>query len=395
MRPLPTLCALIGTLLFLNLSAQAGEPISRQAALERIAKADTPEADWFADSFLKAVPMTQIQLIMAQLHSGLGKFEEVRPDGRNFFTVYEKGVVPTQITLDKEGRVIGLFFGPPKGRSESLAAAAEEFKKLPGKVAVLTLVNGKATVEQNADESLAVGSAFKLAVLQALLQKINAKELSWEQVVPLRDDWKSLPSGTLQTWPAGSRLTVETLASLMISVSDNTATDHLIGLLTPRAVQTVAPSNEPFLTTHELFKLKTAAQADLRKRYLDGDGDVRRRFLAKEVAELPLPAADEVPATPTALELEWYFTATQLADKMLSVKDLPLMTINPGIARKEDWQRVAYKGGSEPGVLCLVTWAKAKDGRDVCAVAIWNNPDAVLDETKFFTLYGDLLDKLK
>jgi hypothetical protein len=38
--------------------------------------------------------------------------------------------------------------------------------------------------------------------------------------------------------------------------------------------------------------------------------------------------------------------------------------INPGAAKKSDWDRVAYKGGSEPGVLSMTTWLE-KDGHQM------------------------------
>ena len=40
---------------------------------------------------------------------------------------------------------------------------------------------------------------------------------------PIRDRSVFLPA--LQTWPVDTALTIETAASLMISISDNTATD--------------------------------------------------------------------------------------------------------------------------------------------------------------------------
>ncbi len=79
---------------------------------------------------------------------------------------------------------------------------------------------------------------------------------------------------------------------------------------------------------------------------------------------------------------------------MEQVKDWPLMGINPGVAQPQNWEQVAYKGGSEPGVLNLTTWLKAKDGKQYCVSATWNNT-TVLNESHFFTLYTSLLELLK
>ncbi|MAN63416.1 MAG: serine hydrolase, partial [Parvibaculum sp.] len=63
---------------------------------------------------------------------------------------------------------------------------------------------------------------------------------------------------------------------------------------------------------------------------------------------------------------------------------LDVMQINPGLARKEDWQSVSYKGGGDSGVFNLTTGLVAKDGIRYCISATWNDVDAV-DQWTFFT----------
>ncbi|MGQ9871393.1 serine hydrolase [Leptodesmis sp.] len=55
----------------------------------------------------------------------------------------------------------------------------------------------------------------------------------------------------MQTWPDDSLLTVQSLAPLMISQSDNTVTDHLIHLVRREAIEAIAPCHRPFLSTRE------------------------------------------------------------------------------------------------------------------------------------------------
>ncbi|MFN2364197.1 MAG: hypothetical protein ABR596_07865 [Halarsenatibacteraceae bacterium] len=57
-------------------------------------------------------------------------------------------------------------------------------------------------------------------------------------------------------------------------------------------------------------------------------------------------------------------------------------------------ERVAYKGGSEPGVFNLSTWLKAEDGTEYFLIANWNNDD-FLDEDKFTQLYKNLIGNLQ
>jgi hypothetical protein len=69
------------------------------------------------------------------------------------------------------------------------------------------------------------------------------------------------------------------------------------------------------------------------------------------------------------------------------------MQINPGVAAKKDWQQIAYKGGSEPGVLNFTTALTAKNGRHYCVAATWNS-EGFLDENKFAMLYAGVLGAL-
>jgi len=79
---------------------------------------------------------------------------------------------------------------------------------------------------------------------------------------------------------------------------------------------------------------------------------------------------------------------------MSRVASLPLMGINPGIADPGQWAHVAYKGGSEPGVLNLTTQVVGKSGKTYCVSATWNDTKP-LDEKRFELLYGLLLNGLE
>jgi beta-lactamase class A len=268
-------------------------------------------------------------------------------------------------------------------------------KKLPGKVNFLVKEDSAIVADYNVKTSLAVGSAFKLAVLKTLKSQIASGQKSWSDIVTLQAVDKSLPSGILQTWPDNSPLTLQTLANLMISMSDNTATDILIKQVGRESIESKSSQqNIPFLTTRELFILKGSQNRKLLERYRQSDVKQRREILA-ELANQPLPDVNEfIETNPNALDVEWFYNAEELCELILYVADLPLMSINPGIANPKDWERVAYKGGSEPGVINLTTWLKAKNGKQYCVVATWNNSDAPVDEVQFAALYGGVISFL-
>lgn len=385
---------LVTLFLFGVLWAVAQAPLSPKAALERLFTERPARAEWFAPAFLQQVPLAQVEAILQQLLGGLGPYEGVEPDGPNFRVNFERGVVPAQISLDSEGRIQGLFFRPPQPKGaltpEQLLA---EYRKLPGEVSVLVLEGNQARLNLNADRALAVGSSFKLAVLEALRQQIEAGQRRWSDTVPLRPEWKSLPSGTLQNLPDGTPLSLEQYATQMISISDNTATDALISIVGRAEVEKLSPRNRPFLTTREAFVLKNPQNREWLERYRANPAE--RAALLPQLARLPLPDVSVFAGGPVALDVEWFFSTRELCTLMGRVQALPLMSLNPGLANPADWQRVAYKGGSEPGVLNLTTWLTAKDGRQYCVSATWNNPQARLDENQFFLLYTSLLNSLK
>jgi beta-lactamase class A len=368
--------------------------LSPAQALERFFTTDRVSADWFTPEFLQAVPIGQMEAIIAQFKQELGALESVAPEAEGFTLKFKQSTLPAQITLTADGKIASLFFSPPRQKVASLEAAIDQFKALPGKVSVLVMEGKTVRAALNPTYSLGVGSAFKLSVLDVLQSQIAAKKLTWQTIVPLQAQFKSLPSGRLQTWPDGTALTAQTLAAMMISESDNTATDHLIQLVGRENIEATTSQNQPFLMTRELFQLKASGNKALLERYRQGNLAQKRAVLA-EFAKRPLPSVAEFEGSqPNALDVEWFYTPAQLCDRLDRVFDLPLMGINPGIARPQDWQQVAFKGGSEPGVMNLTTGLQAKNGQQYCVVATWNS-DRPVDEAKFVGLYGGLIDFLK
>ncbi|WP_017750147.1 serine hydrolase [Scytonema hofmannii] len=380
--------------LFLAQIQTPEQSISSKAALEKLFISKKIKSEWFTSEFLAQVSIAQIRQIIAGLKKQLGNYQGIQNNAKDYLVLFSQASVPTKIVLNTKGQISGLLFQPPQAKVISLEKAIAQFKALPGQVSFLVQENKTTKAALNTTTPLAVGSAFKLAVLQALKSEIASGKRTWKDIVQLQPSEKSLPSGMLQTWPDGSYLTVQTLAALMISMSDNTATDVLINLLGRQEIESVSPRNRPFLTTREIFILKGFRNRDLLKRYQTSN-ESQRRAILKDIVNKPLPDVNEFVGTnPVALDVEWFFTAEELCKLMGQVADLPLMSINPGVANAENWQQVAYKGGSEPGVLNLTTWLQAKNGKNYCVVATVNNSKTSIEESKFMALYSGVLAKL-
>jgi beta-lactamase class A len=371
--------------------------ISSQTALERLFTSPEINQDWFAPTFLQHIPVS-IEQVIADLKKSLGAYQRVTWKEERYLVVFEKGKVPTLIALNSEGQITGLLFQEILSSAIALDEIIKQLQSLPGQVHFLVKEGRTELASLNADQPLAVGSAFKLAVLAALRQQIDERGSgrSWADVVSLQPGDKSLPSGILQTWFDGALLTVQSLATLMISRSDNTATDALIRFVGRDRIESLTYRNRPFLTTREFFTLKNPQHQALLEHYREGNESERRRVL-QSVATLPLPNASIFEASQVlARDVEWFFTPRELCQLMERVVDLPLMSVNPGggILDTSDWSRVAFKGGSEVGVLNLTTWLQAKNGKTYCVCVTWNN-DQPLDETHLLTLYSAAIAGLK
>jgi hypothetical protein len=246
-----------------------------------------------------------------------------------------------------------------------------------------------------------IGSQFKLYVLGALARQIAAGTVSWDQRLTVPDSVRSLgnspETGALGFAAPGATYTVEDVATKMISISDNTAADLLIGLVGRDAVEAQmrrwsanAAANVPFLTTREMFMLHYSP--GLAERYLATPRDRREPFLASSVDPLPLGAvASGFSLEPRSVEtIEWFASPNDVCRAFAGLRRLaqdprlaPLSTVlarelgTIGLGRPA-WRTVFFKGGSEPGVLTLGWLATTKHDETYVVEAMVANPDAAL-----------------
>jgi beta-lactamase class A len=364
-------------------------------ALERFFTERPVQPGWFSAAFLAAVPIEQIRSILDQLTAQEGAFERVEVRDGAYYAIFAKAENHVLVALDADGKFTTLRLLPPVARASNLDDALAKLAAANGPVSYLVRragADGEDVAAAGADRPLAVGSSFKLVVLAALRAQIDAKARSWSDVVPLPASAKSLPSGTFQTWPAGTPITLATYAAQMISISDNTAADVLAGLVGRPALEALSPRNTPFLTTRELFALKSRYGAPLRSAYRAGDAAARRTILAKLDAGA-LPGLADLDLSPADLDIEWFLTNRELCGFMERVADLDLMTINPGVP-VSGWKRIAYKGGSDAGVLNLTSYVTAPDGTSYCVSATWNDRARSPDEAACTAAFGAVLQQL-
>ena len=270
----------------------------------------------------------------------------------------------------------------------SLQATLEALSALPGRVSYLVRKTDGTKFDRFPDEPLAVGSAFKLGVLKVLTDDIAAGRHHWDEVMRLAESDRSLPTGALQDFPEGAPSTLHSLAAVMIAESDNTATDMLMRLLGNERIAK-ALGLEDVLTTRAFFQLEADPVLALRF----GEADAGGRQLIRDQFDnrgLPSPTAASTPYRPG---VEWHVPVKRLCDLAEAVIEADVFVINPGPVRREHWSRIAYKGGSETGVLTMTAALRHADGRTGC-ISVTVNADGPVDEVQFSGLFTRLARQL-
>ncbi len=421
----PLILAALAPVTAANAQADTETVAAEQSKLEMraqdvvaVLKGTAQPEDVFADSFLTAVPPAQLAAMNSQLSAQFGEIEAVERiapadeySGAVTFR-FEKALGQGQIALDPNAphKIAGLQLTSFEARGDTLEKVKADFEALPGDVGILfTRLDSSAEPiwALHADDQFAIGSTFKLYILSALARSIENGERDWSDVI--RINRKSFPSGRLQTWPDGAPITLQSAATLMISISDNTATDLLLHELGRETVEAellrIGHSDPakalPFLSTLEMFGLKGSPE-NLAK-YVAGDEARKRAILADFVDDVNGNPGRITPprfVEPTAIdEVEWFASGNdlKLLAKRLSEIDDPtarkIMAVNPSLPliRQNDWLYTGFKGGSEPGVLNFTWLLQDEAERWHVLTMSWNNTEANVDETAFELLSQRLI----
>lgn len=133
------------------------------------------------------------------------------PVGRRadvFVTTSGVCMTGTDIAVEALERLAGTFDG-------TLAVAARD-------------ETTRETVQLNADREMPTASVIKLSVLVTVFERARTGELSLDERLAVRDSERVGGSGVIKELSAGTELTIRDLATYMVVVSDNMATNLLI-----------------------------------------------------------------------------------------------------------------------------------------------------------------------
>ena len=261
------------------------------------------------------------------------------------------------------------------------------------------------------DRALAIGSVFKLYVLGELARQIDEGLATWEELLPIRDEIRSYgsigrPGDSTNDAAAGTELPLRRYAELMISISDNTATDHMIDRLGRDNVEASQARlghsdpdlNIPFLTTREFWLLKLALSPAEVAAYLELGSEGRRDFLdadlaGRHVRDAVANLAEWV--APVSIDsIEWFASPADLCRAMVWLYEasstpglepvLDILSIKTGLPFDERvWPFVGFKsGGGVPGVFAVSWLLERHDGRLFFLAVILNDSTKLIDETR-------------
>lgn len=380
--------------------------------------------DLFAPAFLAAIPAQQVRAIAADLRKQYGaplhiaSLDRQGANQADLVIAYERADVTMRLTVDRAAphAIVGLLITGAEVAGDSLEGIAAELASLPGSagMAIATLRDGDASFVDGLqpETRFAIASVMKLYILAELDRQIRQGARHWSDVVSLGP--RSHPSGVMQDWPEGDPVTLATLATLMISRSDNTATDTLVRVLGQDALAAMVERSghahpewlSPFLMTQQATAMKMPSNTALRGRFKAAKSEKEQaRIIEEGSARLTLTHVDFSRLLGKPLHIDtaqWFATPADLVallawmDVNMSDEARRILAINPGIGPGDAarWSYLGYKGGSEAGVLAYTFLAQARSGQRYAVAITWNNPSQPIEEARLLTLAARTLNYL-
>lgn len=340
----------------------------------------------FSAEFLEQVPADQLESVFDTFRQGpqltltdVGEVQDL-PDGGagTQLTLTGEESVRVSLSVDGDGLIAGLLLqpGPPADLPDiaSWDQFDEELAALGGasRVYVGDVADGVCqSVHVSGDETEPApsGSVFKLIVLSAVVDAVEAGDLTWDKELTITPQLKSLPTGELQDREDGSTVPVQEAASLMISISDNTATDLLMDAVGPERLQAsvtrVSDDPErltPLLSTRQFFQLGWNAP-QVREQWAGASASERADLLQELPEDLGALQSNPFAMTDVVWPegVAWFLTGEEICTAHALLQEQAqtpaggpvreILSTNPGVPSPEAATYQGFKGGSAPGVL--------------------------------------------
>lgn len=253
--------------------------------------------------------------------------------------------------------------------------------------------------ERRSDTPRGIASVFKIFVMGAVAQAIEDGVVTPEEIIPLTTENQVL-GGVINNEPVGTEFDVRDMSTLMLGISDNTATEHLFKLVGRDRNEAIIDQFGfddrdailPFLSMNEAFHLYfTVAEADALNYIVDSEAG--QRSYVEDVLNPLGPVVNFVRANVSVLVRGlWQSTPNDVCAALAGMREFPdnseafnvldtaLGAETVGVNVRGDWERVWFKGGSLADNLGLrvltYAWMFETDSRGAFAVIVFTNNDS-------------------
>ncbi|GII03943.1 serine hydrolase [Planobispora takensis] len=421
--------ALVAATVPVTTLAAAGHAAAAPPARAVVAAPEIPDSPagrqlrWFLDAPNRA-PLAESELAG---HVNADYLKQLTVAGFNDFLAQAKGltlekltqVTPTalagtgrlggqefviRIAVDGNGKINQIGVLPPEppapGSWAELDARLRKVAPETGFLAAEVGSRGRCKTVHGvaADKAQPLGSIFKVYVLGAVAEKVRDGRLRWDDKLTVKPEWKvpgTPGDGGLHERPDNSTVTVREAAKLMISISDNTATDILIHTVGRRAVEAKVRQwsgdverNTPFLTTREWALLKAVNYPEQARKYLSLGTAGKRAYLRNTVAEQSFEGLEPWTTPREIHTIEWFGSPRDVCQAFAGLLSMKSRTLHEVMSANDlglgldsgKWPLVWAKGGSEAGVLSMAFLARSADGRTYVVTSLTNDSTKVIDE---------------
>jgi len=226
----------------------------------------------------------------------------------------------------------------------------------------------EAIVERQSGTPRTIASIFKVWVLGALAQAIEDGTISADAVIDL-DPAQFALGGVINGNPAGTPFPIADLATLMIGISDNTATDHIHNLLPQTLLDSRVSAYGhatpelllPLLSISQQFSLFFTFPLEIASSYVNGTESFQAQFLVDEIEPVGSVLGGPVFNNSLLVDAAWMASPTDICNAYARLRAMPIGTeqfeivdraMSASVAQpdvRNTWDRVWYKGGSLSG----------------------------------------------
>ena len=320
------------------------------------------------------------------------------------------------------------YFGSvqyPADMNLTMNQALDKFQTLSSQSSILVAQiddNGicQPMFERNSTQLRATASIFKIWVLAAAAQAYIQGDIELEQPIELVASELAL-AGTINSEPLGTEFSLLEIATLMLGISDNTATDLLHETIGRDLIHEVINSIGldqvdgliPLLGISEQFHLFFSFPLATALTYVNGTELFQLDFLHNQIE--PLGPLTTFPYNNQSIVIDgsWQASPMDICKTFAHLRDLPEgsdalkltnIALGAGVAQPEIrnfWNRVWYKGGSllkatNDYVVLTHAWMLERQGqRPYVIIGMANNQSGNIDIFEIQSVLGRILELIK